>query len=183
MIKPLDIITQIQKYTKVFKSIGLTAELQRIIDQEPTYKPQMPACFVCFKSSTTTENESLNGYLSVEEINISIFVVLDNSQDTTGSTGMCIDWIDCNNDLKSCLMNWVPNEKTTQPISYHGSEFMIMTGSRIIYECTFEVDQQLTEQDGFIQTYDELQEVDINSKYYKDSELEYEVETISNLQN
>lgn len=181
MIKPLDIITQIQKYTKVFKSIGLTAELQRILDQEPTYKPQMPACFVCFKSSTTTENESLNGYLSVEEIEVSIFIVLDNSQDTTGSTGMGIEWTDCSSDLKKCLMNWVPNDLATQPVSYDGTQYITMTGSREIYECKFEVDQQLTEEDGFLPTYDELQEVDIDSKYFKNSELEYELTSVSSL--
>lgn len=180
MIAPLDIVNQIQANTKIFKFIGMIAEFSRILDEVPNYTPQLPACFVCFKSSNATENTSLNGYLSVEEMDISIFVVLDTSTDITGANGMCIDWADCNADLRKCLMNWVPNDVATMPMSYTGSDFIKMSGSRIIYESRFEITQQLTEQDGYLVTYDDLKEIDIDSKYYKDNELVEEIETISN---
>lgn len=183
MISPKDIAVQIKKYTQIFKFVGFIADFHRILDQISTVPLSLPACFVCFRESTTTENEALNGYCSVEEIEVSVFVVLDNSEDTSGATGMSIDWTSCTSDLKKCLMNWVPNEQATKPISYDGCQYVTMTGSREIYECKFEVDQQLTEEDGFIPTYDELQEVDIDSKYFKDSELEYEIETVSSSSN
>lgn len=178
MITPLDIVTQIRKYSKVFQTVGFVSELQRVLDEAITYEPQMPACFVCFKSSTTTENESLNGYMSIEELEISVFIVLSEQEDLTGSTGMNVSWTTCTSDLKSCLMNWIPNDLTVTPMSYLGSQYMTMTGSRIVYEVRFELEQQLTEQDGFIPQYDTLQEVDVDSKYFKDSDEAYELHQV-----
>lgn len=178
MITPLDIVNHIRKYTKIFQTVGFVAELQRILDEAITYEPQMPACFVCFKSSNTTENESLNGYMSVEELEISVFIVLSEQEDLTGSTGMNISWTTCTSDLKSCLMNWIPNDITVMPMSYLGSQYVTMTGSRIVYEARFELEQQLTEQDGFVPQYDTLQEVDVDSKYFKDSDEVYELKQV-----
>ena len=179
MITPIDIVTQIRTYSKIFQLVGFTAELQRIMDEISTYQPELPACFVCFTNSDVSKSTDLNGYRATEYVNISVYVVLSTPSDITGSTAMTYDITEANADLCKCLLNWVPNKQSSMPISYEGYAFMTMSGSRTVYEVKFELEQQLTELDGFIPNYDTLMEIDIDSKYFKDGKQVFETETVS----
>ena len=179
MIAPIDIVTQIQKNTKIFQLVGFTGELQRIMDEISTYQLQLPACFVCFTSSDISKSSDLNGYRATEYVNISVYVVLSTPSDITGATAMIYDVTQAQKDLNSCILNWVPNKLASMPISYEGYSLVDMSGSRMVYDMRYECEQQLTELDGYIPNYDTLEEVVIDSKYYKDDEQVFETITSS----
>lgn len=165
MISAYDIMVQIKTYTKIFKFVGLTGQLARILDQQPTYKTQMPAVYVCFKDETVESSDILNGAAAQCNSVFACYVVLDNSVDSTGAQASQIDRIQCQQDLLSCLYNWVPTTfPVTKPIDYIGSELVDLTGSRAVYAISFEVTYQISgEENGFIPNYQNLQEIDVDS--------------------
>lgn len=160
-LSTVDVADQIRTNTKLFKYVGIEAQLSRILDE--TSNITFPAAIVVLKDIHNEDNSSITSYNSLSTFSFSVYSVLSTGSDLTGGASQ-ISFTDCFADLNSCLLNWDANpERADKSMSFDGSNFVQMTASRIVYESIYSIDLRMNASDGYQgDPYDNLQEIDID---------------------
>jgi hypothetical protein len=160
------IISQLRTYATVFGGrVAGSAELATV--QSQTWMAY-PAAYVVPKGSDAEPNDYGNGLLQLVKESFVVVVVLDNSiaaatGDRRGQTAYStVETVEAS--IFGAILNWrMDPVSSNQSVFFVGMDVADMDAARLFVEFSFANIRTITADDGYLPTYDDLTEINIQN--------------------
>jgi hypothetical protein len=155
------VIIQLRNQTiPVFnRRIHGAAELAQITTSGKTALP-VPAAYVIPLIDIAKDNSDLTGFQQDVTEQFAVILALNNQSDRTGLIASNEVHITRSAIFKA-ILNWSPDPDEYDPIEYAGGQFLDMNPAILYWRLTFQTATRLTANDGFTDTYQDLNDVKV----------------------
>lgn len=159
------VITQLISNTTVFKAIQAGSDPKKITQQIKPKPEQLPFCGVTLEFGEVSDNVLNSSMAQILDIDVLCTVVLQTSQDITGSNTQALMFDYILKDLMHAIYNWQP-EQTRYVNGFKLNRFeriaSLSDNAYEVYCVYFTIPLQIDYLDGYLTEEQKLQEIKTN---------------------